>query len=116
LSNAVDKKSKICEKWQMSEKITVIANIRARAGKGPETEQVLTGLIRPTQNEPGCISYDLFARSDNPGWYMFIEKWENREALTTHLQQPHVQAFISRSDELLEAPLDVSLWKNITKP
>lgn len=100
----------------MSEKITVIAHIRTRAGKEPETEQVLTALIKPTQNEPGCISYDLFARPDNPGSYMFIETWENREALTAHLQQPHVQAFISRSDELLAAPLDVSLWTHIPKP
>ncbi len=100
----------------MSEKITVIANIQARAGKEPELEQVLTGLIRPTQNEPGCISYDLFARPDNPGRFMFIETWDNREALSTHLQQPHVQAFINRSDELLAEPLDVSLWKYIPKP
>jgi quinol monooxygenase YgiN len=47
---------------------------------------------------------------------MFIETWKNREALTTHLQQPHVQTFISRSDELLAEPLDVSLWKQISKP
>jgi len=100
----------------MSEKITVIAHIRARAGKEPETEQVITGLIGPTQNEPGCISYELFAGPDTPGLYMFIETWENREALLTHLQQPYVQAFISRSDELLAEPLDVSLWKNISKP
>lgn len=100
----------------MSETITVIAHIRARAGREAETEQVLTGLIRPTQNEPGCILYDLFARPDNPGRYIFIEKWENREALSTHLQQPHVQAFISRSDELLAEPLDVSLWKHIPAP
>jgi quinol monooxygenase YgiN len=115
LSNGVDKKPKICEKLQMSGIITVIAYIRVRAGKEPEAEQVLSGLIRPTQNEPGCISYDLFARPDSPGNYMFIETWKNREALTTHLQQPHVQAFISRSDELLAEPLDVSLWKHIPK-
>jgi quinol monooxygenase YgiN len=100
----------------MSEKITVIAHIRARAGKEAETEQVLTGLIRPTQNEQGCISYDLFASPDKPGLYMFIETWKSREALSTHLQQPHVRAFISRSDELLAEPLDVSLWKCIAKP
>lgn len=100
----------------MSEKITVIAHIRARAGKEPEAEQVLAGLIKPTQNEPGCLAYDLFTRPDNPGCYMFIETWKNREALTTHLQQPHVRAFISRSDELLAEPLDVSLWQHIPKP
>jgi quinol monooxygenase YgiN len=100
----------------MSETITVIAHIRARAGKEPATEQILTGLIGPTKNEPGCISYDLFARPDNPGRYMFIETWENREALSAHLQQPHVQAFISRSDELLAEPMDVSLWAHIPEP
>jgi quinol monooxygenase YgiN len=114
LSNAVDKKTKICEKMLMSETITVIARIQARSGKELETEQVLTGLIRPTRSEPGCISYDLFAMPDNPGRYMFLETWSSRKDLTTHLQQPHVQAFINRSDELLSEPLDVSLWHHMT--
>jgi quinol monooxygenase YgiN len=111
LSNAVDKKTKICEKNEMSKTITVIARLQAQTGKEHETEKILTGLIRPTRNESGCISYDLFAMPDKPGSYMFIETWQSREDLTAHLQQPHVQAFISRSDELLAEPLDVSLWK-----
>ena len=97
----------------MPETITVIARIRARTGKEPETRQLLTGLIGPTRNEQGCISYDLFAMPDNPGSYMFIETWQSRKHLSVHLQQPHVQALIKRSDELLAEPLDVSLWEHI---
>jgi len=100
----------------MAETITVIARIQARTEKKTETEKVLTGLIRPTRSESGCISYDLFAMPDKPGSYMFIETWQSREDLTAHLQQPHVQAFISRSDELLAKPLDVSLWKRVAGP
>ena len=100
---------------QMSEAITVIARIRARPGKEPETGQLLTGLIEPTRNEQGCISYDLFAMPDNPGSYMFIETWQSRKHLNVHAQQPHVQALIRCSDELLAEPLDISIWKHITR-
>ena len=98
----------------MSEGITVIARIRARTGKEPETEQLLVGLIGPTRNEQGCISYNLFAMPDNPGSFLFIETWQSRGHLNDHLQQPHVQALIKCSDELLAEPLDVSIWKHIS--
>ncbi len=99
----------------MLEAITVIARMRARTGKELETAQLLTGLIGPTRNEQGCRSYDLFAMPENPGSYMFIETWQSRKHLNAHVQQPHVQALIRRSKELLAEPMDLSLWKNITQ-
>ncbi len=116
VSNAVDNFLKICEKEFMSEIITVTAHIQARAGKETEAEQILQELVAPTRAEPGCISYDLFAMPEKPGCYLFIETWESPEHLKSHLQQSHVQAFISRSQEFLAEPMQVSLWKKITGP
>ncbi len=98
------------------EKITVTAHIQVRAGREAEAEQVLRSLVAPTRTEPGCMGYDLFVMPEKPGCYLFIETWQSREHLDLHLQQSHVQAFISRSEELLAEPLQVSAWKQLTGP
>ena len=100
----------------MAETITVTAQVQVRAGKEAEAEQVLQGLVAPTRTEPGCLGYDLFVMAEKPGSYLFIETWQSSGHLKSHLQQSHIQAFISRSHELLAEPLQVSLWKKITGP
>lgn len=100
----------------MPKTITVTAHIQARAGREAEAEQVLQALIAPTRTEPGCMAYDLFTMPEKPGCYLFIETWQSQEHLDRHLQQNHVQAFISRSGELLAEPLQVSVWKQLTGP
>lgn len=100
----------------MMETITVTAHVQARAGKEAEAEQVLQALVAPTQAEPGCMGYELFAMPEKTGCYLFIETWQSPGHLNRHLQQSHVQAFISRSHELLAEPLQVSVWKKITGP
>jgi quinol monooxygenase YgiN len=100
----------------MLDEITVTAHIQARAGKEAEVEQVLQALVAPTQAEPGCMRYDLFAMPEKPGCYLFIETWKSPGHLNRHLQQNHVQAFIGRSQELLAEPLQVASWKKIPGP
>ena len=39
-----------------------------------------TELVRLSQAEPLCISYDLFVDQKDPGHFTFIETWPNRAA------------------------------------
>jgi quinol monooxygenase YgiN len=96
-----------------SGKITVVARIKARAGKEDQVMRELLALIPPTSREPGCISYDLHRALDDPGLFMFYENWCSREELDEHLGKPHLQEFLGKVDELLAEPVGITLWRMI---
>lgn len=93
--------------------LTVLARVKAQADKLQQTEQTLTGLIAPTREEPGCISYALHQSNDDPCVFVFVEIWRSQADLDEHLQKPYLQAFIAAAGELLAEPLDVTLWHEV---
>ena len=97
----------------MEKPIVVIARVKAKQGKEEELKQALLGLIEPSRNDDGCINYDLHISEDGPGQYMFHETWRDKEALVKHLSTPHLREFISKSEELLEGEMNVSLWNKV---
>lgn len=93
--------------------LTVLARVKAQADKLQQTEQTLTGLIGPTREEPGCISYTLHQSNDDPCVFVFVETWRSQADLDEHLQKPYLQAFVAAAGELLAEPLDVTLWHEV---
>ena len=96
----------------MSQKnLTVVAHIKAKAGAEEEVRQLLLSLIEPTHKETGCVDYTLHQGTEDKSLFMFYENWTSKEALDEHIQKPHLQDFLSRADELLDGPLDVTFWE-----
>lgn len=93
--------------------LTVVARAKAKTEKLQQVEEMLTGLIAPTRQEPGCISYVLHRSPDDPCSFLFVEKWRSQADLNEHLQKPYLQALINQADALLSAPLDVALWHEV---
>ena len=91
--------------------VTVVARIRAKAGKEKDVRDTLLALIEPTSAEKGCLSYDLHQSEEDEGLFLFYENWESRKDLDNHLLMPYLQAFIAKSEEILAEPIDLSLWK-----
>ena len=78
---------------KMSEKtLHVVAIAETSADKAEELKSVCLGLIEPTRKEVGCISYNLYQDSTNPGRFTFIENWKSKEHLDVHLKTPHLVA------------------------
>jgi quinol monooxygenase YgiN len=99
----------------MSEKVTVIAHIRAKPGKEQEVKSALLGLCGPTRAENGCINYDLHQSVDDPALFLFHENWASKSDLDAHSQSPHLQAWRKRAIELLVEPTQVTLWTGINE-
>lgn len=87
--------------------VTVIATIRARAGKESELESVLAALIEPTRSDPGMIAYELHHDLADPATFCFVERWRSDHDLAVHLRQPHVEAFLAREAELVDGTVSV---------
>jgi quinol monooxygenase YgiN len=82
--------------------LTVIARMRAKAGKEQELRNALVALIEPTSREKGYVNYDLHQGVEDPRWFFFYENWDSAEDLDTHLQAPHLVEFAGRLDELID--------------
>lgn len=72
--------------------LNVVAIVETSADKAEELKSVCLGLIEPTRKEEGCISYDLYQDTTNPGKFTFLENWKSKEHLDVHLKTPHLVA------------------------
>ena len=72
--------------------LKVVAIAETSSDKATELKKVCLGLIEPTRKESGCISYELYEDTTNPGRFTFIEEWESQEHLNVHLKTPHLVA------------------------
>ncbi|MFT4565702.1 MAG: quinol monooxygenase YgiN [Saprospiraceae bacterium] len=86
----------------MSEKLTVVAKIMAKAGKGELVKQELLKMIDLTRAEDGCINYDLHQDNTNENLFYFHENWESKEHLGAHLKSAHIAAYLKATDGAVE--------------
>jgi quinol monooxygenase YgiN len=78
--------------------LTIVANIRANADKIDLVKAELLKLIPITRAEEGCINYDLHQNNEDPAHFTFYENWETRELWQTHMQAPHLEAYMAATD------------------
>ncbi len=73
--------------------LTVVATLKARPGQEEALLAMLQALIGPTRAEQGCIAYELNRSDDEPGTFLFSERWESRPLWEAHMRSPHLAAF-----------------------
>ncbi len=93
--------------------LTVIVYMRAKPGKEQELRDLLTSLVEPTSKENGFVNYDLHESTSQPGLFYLYENWESDQALDDHFQTPHLQHFMSRTEELLDGGLNLERLRRI---
>ena len=96
-----------------SDKLTVVARIKAKPGKEGQVREELQKLLAPTRAEHGCINYDMHRSLESDAEFLFHENWTSKEALDQHLETPHLQSFLGQSEELLAEPVEITFWKQI---
>lgn len=83
-------------------KLTITGNIVAKDGKIDLLKAELEKLVPITRGEAGCIQYDLHQDNENPAYFMFYENWESRELWQTHMNAPHLSAYMEATDGAVE--------------
>lgn len=79
-------------------KLTIVANIKANPDTIELVKAELIKLIEITRAEEGCINYDLHQDNENPAHFLFHENWESRELWQTHMNAPHLAAYMEATD------------------
>lgn len=93
--------------------INVVAKFVAKPGQEAALKAGLTGLIAPTQKDPGYIAYDLYESTQRPGEFVLVEAWESKQLLAAHLDTPHLNGFKAKTPELLAEPMIVKLFSEL---
>jgi len=89
--------------------IYVVATLSVK----PESRAVLIeaakACIAGTRKEPGNIAYDLHESVTDPAKMVFVEQWENAEALEPHRKADHYKAFGRIAATCLSAPPKIEI-------
>ncbi|MDI9640893.1 putative quinol monooxygenase [Kamptonema cortianum] len=72
--------------------------------KPSEVESFMTlanGMLLPSREEEGCISYDFYCDRADSNKVVFVEEWVDGSALEFHFATPHFKDFMERSATML---------------
>ncbi len=89
--------------------ILVVATLKIQDGKVDDAIAQLTPLVEATHQEEGCLSYVLHRDVNDPSTLVFVERWESQEALTTHMQQPHMLKLLELAGTMLAEPPQITV-------
>ncbi len=79
-------------------KLTIVAHIRANPDKINLVKAELEKLVPVTRAEEGCLQYDLHQDNEDPAHFLFYENWETRPLWQTHMNAPHLAAYMKATD------------------
>lgn len=93
--------------------LMVVAIAETTTERAEELKSICLRLIEPTRKEAGCISYELYQDSTNPGKFTFIEHWKSKEHLDIHMKTPHLVAAGESFSKVLTKELIVLMLNKI---
>ena len=83
--------------------IYVIATLIVRPETRADFLENARTVISATHKEPGCQSYDLTSSITEPNEFVFVERWESREALSAHFETPHLKEWQRVSKDFVQS-------------
>jgi quinol monooxygenase YgiN len=101
----------------MSTNVTVVAKLRAAAGKADALAALLIeqcGVI--LGSEPGCLDYRIHRATDDPRNFLFYETYVDDAAFDAHRKSPHLADYRKRREAagLLDGTVEVVVYRPLT--
>jgi quinol monooxygenase YgiN len=87
--------------------IVVTGRVQVPAENRERFIEVATEMCRNSRAEVGCQGYRVYGDLEQADRYVFVEEWEDDEALQRHFGQPHTATFMEGLIPLLGEPADV---------
>lgn len=84
-------------------KLTILANIEAKADQAEFVKSELLKLIELTRAEEGCLDYNLHQDNENPAHFMFYENWQSRASWQHHMDADYMKAYGEAVENAVES-------------
>jgi quinol monooxygenase YgiN len=75
--------------------IVVVGRVRTDEGKREDLIRVAQAVAAASRAEPGCITYRIYEDVEIPNEFVFVEEWEDDDALQRHFATSHIAEFMS---------------------
>lgn len=98
----------------MPQEIAVVAVAQAKPGCEAKLEAAIRLCIPETRKEAGCRLYTVHQDLEHAGRFVFIERWDSREALDAHVKEAHFQAMVKGFEGNLQGELEVSVLRELS--
>lgn len=83
--------------------LKIVAKFIVKEDKIEEFKKYAEELAIETRKEEGSISYHLLQNIDDSKLLIFIEEWENQEAIDKHNKSKHFVSILPKLTEHLES-------------
>jgi quinol monooxygenase YgiN len=98
--------------WEKEMEVRVIATLQAKPEFVSAVSDAVHEIMEPSRQELGNLQYDLHRDLEQPGTFVFFERWASAEALEKHNATEHFKQFVSQLDGKLDL-LDIKQLKKI---
>jgi quinol monooxygenase YgiN len=90
--------------------IIIHAFINVKSEQREEFLELAKQVAAPSKAEEGNISYHFYEDPEQPGNFVFVEKWKDQPAIKYHEETSHFKKFFEGIEELLRTPVHVELY------
>jgi len=87
--------------------IVVVGRVKTDADRRNELIRVAQAVARASREEDGCASYRIYEDTEVENDFVFVEEWEDEEALQRHFRTPHIADFMHAVPATLLVPPEV---------
>jgi quinol monooxygenase YgiN len=87
--------------------IVVVGRVRTSEEKREELVRISQEVARASREEAGCLGYRFYQDTEDPEAYVFVEEWEDMDALRTHFSTAHIATFMQAIPNAIEGIPDV---------
>ncbi len=93
--------------------VGVVARFSIHAEKAEEFARVANEwLVAPSQQEAGCIRYELWQDNEDPTVFCMVEEWESDEHLDAHLAASRGRTGGPNMADYMAGPTDMRRFSN----
>jgi quinol monooxygenase YgiN/ketosteroid isomerase-like protein len=78
-------------------------------------KESLLNLQRLSVNEPGIIAYEVYQSPDQPLTFFVKESWKDAASFEQHCSTPHLQKFVTDTNEWLTAPFTAQMLAEVSE-
>jgi|GEM_PF-131837 quinol monooxygenase YgiN len=90
--------------------VIVIGNVTVREDTLEQALTLARAHVERSRTEPGCISHAVHIDTENPNHLVFLEQWQDMDALQQHFRVPESASFVSALGELALEPPTLKLY------
>ena len=90
--------------------IIVTAKIKAKKGERDKIIAKSQDIIKFSRLNPGNISYNLYADTEDDDLLVMLEEWESSELLEAHMQTEHFKAFGEAIKDIMAEEMDIGVY------